>query len=123
MNENPFLKKQPLFGISVSFLIGRSLDTASDSGGGALAPAPLAPAPLALATSTSSPEEAAGPASLSLLPDSDPDSDSHELFDGSSESDPLELDSVAAAPLIAIWYKTQIPPGPALLVPQNFKVG
>ena len=103
--------------------MGRSFDTASDFGGGALAPAPLAPAPIALATSTSSPEEAAGPASLSLLPDSDPQSDSDELFDGSSESDPLELDSVAAAPLIAIWYKTQIPPGPALLVPRNFKVG
>jgi len=121
MNENPFLKKQPLFGISVSFLIGRSLDTASDSGGGALAPAPLAPAPLATSTSSSGPD--AGPASESLFPDSDPDSDSEELFDGSSESDPLELDSVAAAPLIAIWYKTQIPPGPALLVPRNFKVG
>ena len=104
--------------------MGRSFDTASDFGGGALAPAPLAPAPLALATSTSSPEEAAGPASLSLLPDSDPDSDSHELFDGSSESDPLELDSVAAAaPLIVMCYKTQIPPGAALLVPRNFKVG
>ena len=61
--------------------MGRSFDTASDFGGGALAPAPLAPAPLALRL----PEEAAGPASLSLLPYSDPDSDSDELFDGSSE--------------------------------------
>ena len=101
--------------------MGRSFDTASDFGGGALAPAPLAPAPLATSTSSSGPD--AGPASLSLLPDSDPDSDSHELFDGSSESDPLELDSVAAEPHIAIWYKTQIPPGPALLLTRNFKEG
>ena len=123
MNENPFLKKQLFSEFLFLFLIGRSLDTTSDSGGGALASAPLAPAPIALATSTSSPEEAAGPASLSLLPDSDPQSDSDELFDGSSELDPLELDSVAAAPLIAIWYKTQIPPGPALLLTRKFKEG
>ena len=119
MNENPFLKTHSEF--LFLFLIGRSLDTAYDSGGGALAPAPLAPAPSA--SSASSPEEATGPASLSHLPDSDSESDSDGLLDVLSESDPLELESEAAAPLIAIWYKTQISPGPALLVPRNFKVG
>jgi len=81
-----------------------SKDTASGSGGGA--PAPLAPAPLATSSSSSGPD--AGPASSTHLPDSDPCSESDELLDGSSESDPLELESVAAAPLIAMWYKTQI---------------
>ena len=72
---------------------------------------------------SSSPEEAAGPASVSHLPDSDSESDSDGLLDDSSESDALELESEEAAPLIAIWYKTQIPPGPALLLTRNFKEG
>ena len=76
-----------------------------------------------LASSASSAEETTGPASSSDLPNSDSDSDSDGLLDGSSESDPLELESEVAAPLIAIWYTTQIPPGSARLVPRNFKVG